>query len=274
MEKLLDKLNDLWVEAGLKLIYVIIIWFVGTKLIKLLIKLIKKGRLFNKLDKSISSFLISFIKATLYTILVITIASVIGIPSTSIITLLGSAGVAIGLAMQGGLSNIAGGLVILIYKPFKVGDFIDTHTDSGTVKGISLFYTTLVTIDNKIISIPNGNLANSPTVNYSKETERRLEINIDVSYNNDIEKVKGVLNNIVNNDERINQNKDIFVRLTDYKDSSMIYTIRVWVASSVYWDTKFDLLEEIKKEFDKENISIPYNQLDVHFDTYKEMVDK
>ena len=203
MEKLLDKLNELWVDAGLKLIYVIVIWFIGAKLIKLLVKLIKKGRLFNKLDKSISSFLLSFIKATLYTILIITIASVIGIPSTSIITLLGSAGVAIGLALQGGLSNIAGGLVILVFKPFKVGDFVDTHADSGTIKSISLFYTTLITPDNKIISIPNGNLANSATVNYSKEKERRLDIDIDVSYDNDIELVKKTLNSIINKEKRI-----------------------------------------------------------------------
>ena len=272
MEKLLDKLNDLWVEAGLKLIYVIVIWFIGTKLIKLLVKLIKKGRLFNKLDKSISSFLLSFIRATLYTILIITIAGVIGIPSTSIITLLGSAGVAIGLALQGGLSNIAGGLVILIYKPFKVGDFVDTHADSGTVKSISLFYTTLVTPDNKIISIPNGNLANSATVNYSKEKERRLDISIDISYDNDIEHVKKVLNSIINKEKRINKEKEVFARLTDYKDSSMVYTIRVWVPSSDFWNTKFDLLEEMKKTFDKENISIPYNQLDVHIDNKE--VDK
>ncbi len=264
MEKLLDKLNDLWVDAGLKLIYVIVILFVGGKLIKLLIKLIKKGRGFNKLDKSVASFLLSFIKVTLNLLLIITIAGIIGIPSTSIITLLGSCGVAVGLALQGGLSNIAGGLIILAFKPFKVGDFIDTHTDSGTVKSISIFYTTLITPDNRIISIPNGNLANSSTVNYSKETDRRLDINIDVSYDNDIELVKKTLNNIVNKEKRINKEKDIFIRLTEYKDSSMVYTIRVWVSNSEIWNVKFDLLENIKKEFDKENISIPYNQLDVH----------
>ena len=139
MEKLLDKLNELWVDAGLKIIYVIVIWFIGSKLIKLLLRIIKKDKVFNKLDKSISGFLLSFVNITLYVVLIITIASVIGIPSTSIITLLGSAGVAIGLALQGGLSNIAGGIVILIFKPFRVGDFVDTHADSGTVKSISLF---------------------------------------------------------------------------------------------------------------------------------------
>ena len=266
MEKLLDKLNDLWVDAGLKLIYVIIILVVGGKLIKIITKLITKGRGFNKLDKSVSSFLLSFIKITLNIILLITIAGVIGIPSTSIITLLGSAGVAIGLAMQGGLSNIAGGLIILIFKPFKVGDYIDTHNDSGTVKNISLFYTTLITPDNKIISIPNGNLANSPSVNYSNEKERRLDIDLDISYDNSIDKVKKCLNNIIKKDKRIDQEKDVFIRLTEYKESSIQYTIRVWVLKDDYWNIKFDLLENIKNEFEKENISIPYNQLDVHID--------
>ena len=153
MDKLLDKLNDLWVDAGIKLIYVLVILIVGGKLIKLITKLITKGRAFKKLDKSVAGFLLSFIKVTLNIILLVILAGVIGIPSASIITLLGSAGVAIGLAMQGGLSNIAGGIVILIFKPFKVGDFIDTHTDSGTVKNISLFYTTLTTIDNRIIKL-------------------------------------------------------------------------------------------------------------------------
>lgn len=264
MEKLWDKLNDLWVDAGLKLIYVIIILIVGGKLIKIVTKLLKKGRGFNRLDKSVSSFLLSFIKVTLNVVLLVTIAGIIGIPSTSIITLIGSAGVAIGLAMQGGLSNIVGGITILIFKPFRVGDFIDTHTDSGTVKSISLFYTTLVTIDNRVISIPNGNLANSATVNYSKESERKLEIKMDVSYDNDIDLVKKTLTDLVKKDERIKQDKEIFVRLTNYKDSSMEYTIRVWVENSEYFNIRFDLLEAIKKEFDKKKINIPYPQLDVH----------
>ena len=266
MEKLLDKLNELWVDAGLKLIYIIVILFVGGKLIKLLTKLIKKGRAFNKLDKSVSSFLLSFLKTILNVILLITVAGIIGIPSTSIITLLGSCGVAIGLALQGGLSNIAGGLIILAFKPFKVGDYIDTHADSGTVKSISIFYTTLITPDNRIVSIPNGNLANSPLINYSKEKDRRLDIAIDVSYDNSIDDVLKCLKAIINKEKRVNKEKDIFVRLTNYKESSIEYTIRVWVDKDDFWNVKFDLLEDIKKEFDKENITIPYNQLDVHIE--------
>lgn len=266
MDKLLDKLNDLWVDAGLKLIYVLIILIVGGRLIKLITKLITKGRAFKKLDKSVASFLLSFIKVTLNIILLVIMAGVIGIPSASIITLIGSAGVAIGLAMQGGLSNIAGGIVILIFKPFKVGDFIDTHTDSGTVKSISLFYTTLTTIDNRTVSIPNGSLANSSSVNFSNEKERRLDINLDISYNNKIDDVKKSINSVLDKEKRINREKDVFVRLTDYKESSIEYTIRVWVLKEDYWDVKFDLLENLKEKFDKDGIVIPYNQLDVHID--------
>ena len=266
MEKLLDKLNELWVDAGIKLIYVIIILIVGGRLIKLITKLITKGRGFNRLDKSVSSFLLSFIKITLNILLIIIVAGIIGIPSTSIITLLGSAGVAIGLAMQGGLSNIAGGLIILIFKPFRVGDFLDTHTDAGTVKNISLFYTTLVTPDNRTINIPNGNLANSPSVNYSKESKRRLDIDLDVSYSNSIDDVKESIMKVLKKEKRIDQEKEIFVKLTEYKESSMKYTIRVWVDKDDYWPVRFDLLENIKSTFDKDGIKIPYNQLDIHID--------
>lgn len=266
MEKLLNKLNELWVDAGIKLIYVILILVVGGRLIKAITRLISKGKVFNKLDKSVSSFLLSFIKITLNILLWITVAGVVGIPSTSIITLLGSAGVAIGLAMQGGLSNIAGGLIILIFKPFKVGDYIDTHNDSGTVKDISIFYTTLITPDNRVVSIPNGTLANSPSVNYSNQKDRRLDIDFDISYNNKIDDVKTCINKVLDKEKRIIQDKEKFVRITNYKDSSICYTIRVWVLKDDYWNIKFDLLENIKKEFDKNNISIPYNQLDIHID--------
>ena len=139
MEKLLEKLNDLWVDAGIKLVYVLVILIVGGKLVKLITKLITKGRAYKKLDKSVASFLLSFIKVALNILLLVIMAGIIGIPSASIVTLIGSAGVAIGLAMQGGLSNIAGGIIILVFKPFKIGDFIDTHTDSGTVKAFLCF---------------------------------------------------------------------------------------------------------------------------------------
>lgn len=264
MENILNKLGDIGIDVGMKFLYTILILCIGMRLIKFSINLTKKSRLFNRIDKSLASFLLSFIKITLYVLLGVTIASMLGVPLTSMVTVLGSAGLAIGLALQGGLSNIAGGIIILLFKPFTVGDFVDTHVDSGTVKGISLFYTTLVTPDNKVISIPNGNLANQATVNYSKEITRRLDININVSYKNDIEEVKKILNNILEKEKRILKDKDIFVGLTDYEDSSLTYTIRIWVNKGDYFNVKFDLLEKIKKQFDDNKIEIPYQQLDVH----------
>lgn len=266
MEKLLERLNDLWVDAGIKLVYVLLIVIIGGRLIKLITKLITKSRVYKKLDKSVASFLLSFMKVALNVLLLVIMASVIGIPSASIVTLIGSVGVAIGLAMQGGLSNIAGGLIILIFKPFKVGDFIDTHTDAGTVTNISLFYTTLKTIDNRTISIPNGNLANSSSVNYSNELERRLDISLDISYQNKIDDVKKSIESVLSHEKRINREKDLFIRVTNYKESSMEYTIRVWVLKDDYWNIKYDLLENLKKKFDQDGIVIPYNQLDIHID--------
>lgn len=266
MEKLLDKLGDIGIDVGLKILYAGLILFIGSRLINFLIKITKKSRLFNRIDKSLASFLLSFIRITLYIVLFVTIASILGVPLTSIVTVLGSAGIAIGLALQGGLSNIAGGIIILFFKPFTVGDFIDTHVDSGTVKGISLFYTTLVTPDNKIISIPNGNLANQATVNYSKNDTRRLDIDVEVSYKNDINDVKKIINDILAKEKRLIKDQEVFVELTNYKDSSMTYTIRVWVNGADYFPVKFTILSEIKNEFDKNKISIPYPQLDVHIE--------
>lgn len=266
MEEVLTKLKDLAVTVGSKLIYAIIILLIGTKLIKLLIKLLQKEKLFKKLDDSVKSFLISAIKTVLYIVLFLTIASILGVPLTSMVTLLGSAGLAIGLSLQGGLSNIAGGLIILVFKPFKVGDFIDTHSDSGTVKDISIFYTTLTTPDNRNITIPNGNLANQAVVNYSHNPKRRLDIDVQVSYDNKPDDVIKCLEKIVSNQKTLLEGEQVFIKITDYKDSSVTYTIRVWVNNGDYWDTKFNILSDIKTEFTKNNISIPYNQLDVHIE--------
>ena len=267
MEKIIDKLLNLGVDVGLKLLYTIVLLVVGLKLIKWVLKLLKKSKLFQKIDESLASFVLSFIKILLYIVLFMTIASTLGVPLTSFITILGSAGVAIGLALQGGLSNIAGGIIILLFKPFQVGDFIDTHADSGTVKAINLFYTVLVTADNKVISIPNGNLANQPLVNYSKNELRRLDVDFAVSYKNDSSLVKDVLGKIIEDDRVvIEEGKEPFIAITNYLDSSVTYTVRVWVESSEYWNLKFYMLEKSKKMFEENNIEIPYPQIDVHIE--------
>lgn len=265
MQKIIDKLSGIGVDVVLKIVHALIILIVGLKLAKWLIKIYKKSRLYKKLDPSVATFSASALRIILDFIVFISFASMVGFPITSLVTILASAGLAVGMALQGGLSNIAGGIIILFYKPFSVGDFIDTHTDQGTVKSISIFYTTIATPDNKIVSIPNGNLANSPTVNFSREQKRRLDINMAVSYQNKIDDVKKVLNKVIDeNNEYIIDDEPVFVGITDYLDSSITYTIRVWVKPSEYLNVKTVLLEAIKKAFDDNKISIPYPQMDVH----------
>ena len=265
MDKIIEKLSGIGVDAVLTLIQAILVLIIGLKVSKWLVKLYKKTPLYKKLDASIATFLTSALRIVLDTVVFISFAGLIGFPLTSIITILGSIGLAIGMGLQGGLANIAGGIIILYCKPFSVGDFIDTHTDAGTVKSISLFYTTIVTLDNKTVSIPNGNLANSPTINYSKEQKRRLDIKIGVSYNNKIDDVKKVLQKVVDKEhDTIINDEPIFIGITDYLDSAINYEVRVWVKPSEFWNTKVRMLENIKKEFDKHNISIPFPQMDVH----------
>ena len=265
MDKIIDKLSSIGVDAVLTLIQAVLVLVIGLKVAKWLVKIFKKTKLYKKLDPSVATFLTSALRIILDTVVFVSFAGLIGFPLTSIITILGSVGLAIGMALQGGLSNIAGGIIILFYKPFSVGDYIDTHTDAGTVKSISLFYTTITTLDNKTVSIPNGNLANSPTVNFSKEQKRRLDIKIGVSYNNKIDDVKKVLQKVVDSEhETIINDEPIFIGITDYLDSAINYEVRVWVKPSEFWNTKVRMLENIKREFDKNKISIPYPQMDVH----------
>ncbi len=264
MEETVKKLIDIGVNSGIKILEAFLILWIGSKIIKLLLKGLRKGRLFNRIEKSLQSFLISFVSASLKIILYISVASFLGVPMTSLITVLGSAAVAIGLALQGGLSNLAGGVMILFFKPFQIGDYVDTHADSGTVTDISLFYTTLQTVDNRVVMLPNGSLVNNPLINYSKLKERRLDLTISVDYATDIDKVKQVITETALKDERIIKEKDIFVRLNEMADSSLNFVVRVWVKSEDYWPVSFDLKENIKKTLDKNKISIPFPQVDVH----------
>ena len=264
MEKISEELINSLIDVAKRGVIAIIILIVGFKLVNILLKAIKKGRGFNKLEKTAQSFLISILSVLLKSIVIITCAGELGIPMTSIITLVGSVGLALGLALQGGLSNIAGGVMIMIFKPFKVGDFIDNGTNSGTVREINIFHTVMSTYDNKMIVIPNGNLSNSVVVNYSKYPERLLDIPVSVDYKSDLETVKNVLNEIALNCQYRIDDKEILIALKAHSESSLDFTFRIWVNNSDYWKARFELLETIKNEFDKNNISIPFPQLDVH----------
>lgn len=264
MEKYIDKLIDLGINYGLKLLVCIIILIIGSKLINLLVKFLKKEHKFSKIDASVKSFLISFISASLKILLFITMLGILGIPMTSLITLLGSAAVAIGLALQGGLSNLAGGVMLLIFKPFKVGDYIEANGNEGTVKSITLFYTTIVTIDNRVIQIPNGGLSNSSITNYSTMKNRMINQIISVSYNSDIEKVKKVITDVINKLEFTLKDEPIMVRLKTHNTSSIDFVVRFWVLGADYWNSYFDFMEKVKIALSKNKIEIPYPQMDVH----------
>lgn len=263
-ENILGILINFATTFGIKLLGAIIFSVIGIKFTSWISKWIRTSQKFDKLDNSLRSFLSSFIKIVLYIIIIITVAMILGVPATSFITILASCGVAIGLALQGSLSNFAGGLMILFFKPFKVGDYIEASGESGTVAEISVVYTELLTPDNKRITVPNGTLTNSVIKNYSSESLRRVDLVFNVSYDSDDEKVKSIINDIINTHPKALKDPKPFVHLSEHSASSLSYTVRVWCENADYWTVYFDILETVKTAFDKNGISIPYPQMDVH----------
>ncbi len=252
-------------NLGLKLLAGIAILFFGRLLIKLILGLVNKGFSKSKVEKGVVSFSLSMIKGLLHIVLLIIIAQVLGVPTASLIALLGSAGLAIGLALQGSLSNFAGGVLIMVLKPFKVGDYIVTGSGEGTVTGIDIFYTRLKTTDNRVIVIPNGTLSNSAVTNVSKESTRRVDLKIPVSYSSDITVVRDVLKDIIaEQGDKVLEDKGIDIYVSEFGSSSVDIIYRFWVKSSDYWAVRFAVLERVKEKFETNGIEIPFNQLDVH----------
>ena len=234
--------------------------------VKWVMKLVRKSFEKSRLDPTVSSFLGSIINILLYVLIFITVISIIGIQVTSFVTLLGTAGVTLGLALQGSLSNFAGGVLILVLKPFVIGDYIreDTHGNEGTVVSIDIFYTRLRTYDGKVIVIPNGTLSNTSLTNLTKQEKRRIDLNIPVEYNVDLKQVKSLLTKILDQETMVLQEEPRNIVLDAFEDSSMTVLIHVWVKTEDYWQAKWSLMEQIKNVFDEEGIVIPFNQLDVH----------
>ena len=244
-EEIIKNLSIKSSDLLIKVLLALVVMIIGYRIISVLERRLKKPHKFSKLDASVKSFIISFVTIALKVLLMIIVLSIVGVPMASLVTIVGSCAVAIGLALQGGLSNIAGGLMILMFKPFKVGDFISSNGMDGTVKSITMFYTTLVTIDNKVIQLPNGGLSNSNIINYSANEKRRVDINMSVSYSSDIDKVKKVINGVINKHKLILEDEEKFVRLTKHDESALIFTLRVWVLTKDYWTVYFDLLEDM-----------------------------
>lgn len=247
-----------------KIIWILVILFLSKPFIKLIDKTISLIMDKYKVDPLLKTFLISLSHMITYIFIFFLLIGGIGIQATSLITILGTAGIAIGLALQGSLTNLAGGILILLFKPFYKGDFIESSSGSGIVDNIRILYTTITTFDNRKIIIPNGALANSPLTNLSRNPERRLDLTISVSYDSDIKLVKETLKNIADKHDKILHKRGYIIRLASHNASSLDFVFKVWTSTPNYWNVKFDLMEEVVLKFRENNIEIPYNKLDIY----------
>lgn len=238
--------------------------FIGIKLIKFLMNRFKRSKLYQKMDPGLASFMASGSRIVLYIILILMCFGVLGIETASFLALFTSGGVAIGLAFQGAVTNLAGGVMILLFHPFRVGDYIETAEIAGTVNAISVLYTVVLTPDNKRVTVPNGSLTNAAITNYSAEGQRRVELTFSVSYDCDIDKVKQILLSVAESDPKALKDPAPLARLKTQSASSLDFVLRVWCAPENYWDLYFDLNENVKKALDEAGMEIPFPQMDVH----------
>ena len=254
------------IKFGINVIIALIIFWIGKVLINIVLKICKRFFERTKMEVSVSKFLNSLIKVGLYIVLISVLLETVGIKTTSFVAVLGTASLAIGLSIQGSLSNFAGGVLILILKPFVVGDYIieSSSGKEGTVYKIDLFYTTLITLDNKKTVIPNGNLSNTSLTNITAFDTRRVDFEIGISYDSDIKKAREILEETAKKNDLVIKDKEIFSYVDNLDASQVTLGLRVWAKTSDYWTVKYDLTEAIKNELDANNIEIPFNQLVVH----------
>ena len=264
LSNLIDTVISWTTTSGIRLIIALIIMLVTYKVINALSKKIEKKALKKNVDKTIVKTLSYIVKVALKCVIAISLVGYVGIDTSGIAALVTSLGVCAGLAVNGALSNLAGGVLLIITRPFKVDDYIEAQGYSGTVEDIHITYTRLRTTDNKVVYLPNGNLSTGNIVNYSEKETRRVDLTFSIGYENDIEKAKEVILNVCNSHELILKDTAPTARVSAHSDSSIDITVKVWTKNSDYWTVKYDLLETVKVAFDKEKIEIPYNQLDVH----------
>lgn len=257
-------LLDAFVNALPSIVIAIIVLIVGLIFTKISVKLMTKGLSKTKLDLTVVKFTTQVVKIVLYVLLITIVLSLIGIPSTSIITVIGTAGVAIGLALQNSLSNVAGGFMLMITKPFKIGDYIISNGVEGTVSQISILHTQLNSSTNQVILIPNGLALNAVVINNSQNEERRVDLDFSISYNDDFELARNTITEIIKAHEKVDKEKEIFVRMSEHGDSAIIIKSRCWCRNEDYWQVHFDLIEQVRAAFIEKNIEIPFNQLDVN----------
>ncbi|MBQ1973754.1 MAG: mechanosensitive ion channel [Paraprevotella sp.] len=264
IQQLIQQLINWGVEAGKSILAATLIFIIGRFIISIINKMVRRILIRHNVEPSIRTFIRSFVNILLTVMLIVSIVSALGVNTTSFAALLASAGVAIGMALSGNLQNLAGGLIILLFKPYKVGDYIDAESASGTVKEIQIFHTILTTPDNKEIYVPNGALSSGAVTNYNRNDTRRLSWTISIEYGEDVEKVKKVLTDLVLADERVLKDPAPFVALQALSASSVDILLRAWVASSDYWAVNFDMNQRIYEEFNKQGIEFPFPQLTIH----------
>lgn len=265
IRKFLTELPEKILALGIRILLALLVFLIGSQIIKFIRKIVRKSMTRANADTGVMQFVDSFIKATLYVILVFMIATSFGVDAASIIALLGSAGVAIGLAVQGSLSNFAGGVLLLLLKPFKVGDYIiDDAGHEGTVNEIQIFYTRLVTPDNKRIVLPNGALSNNSITNVTAAQMRRMDVIVSISYGSDIKTAKEVLMKVLEEDEAVLKDKDRLVFVDQLAESSVNLDVRCWFKNEDFWPGKWRITENCKYALDQAGIEIPYPQMDVH----------
>ncbi len=255
------------VEFGIKVVLAILAFYIGGKVIKWLLKVLKRSLERINVDKGVVQFAGSLSKFFLYAFLIFNIGISFGVKESSVAALLGTAGVTVGLALQGGLANVAGGVMLLLFKPFQVGDYIIQNQQNGcegTVSKIEICYTTLLSMDNKHIVIPNGTLSNSTIINVTARDQRKLEVKVGISYESSIQDAKNILETLIREDPDTLENEEMVVFVDELADSAVIVGFRVWVPTESYWAAKWRLNQRIKEEFDAKGIVIPYPQMDVH----------
>ncbi len=263
-EEIIEEIVSAILQLGLKILLALVIYWVGKFIINSLYRFVQKALSRKKIDQSVNTFVLSLVRVVLMLLLIVMIIGVLGINTSSFVALFASAGVAIGMALSGTLQNFAGGVMILLFKPYKVGDFIEAQGVSGTVREIQIFNTLLATSDNKTIIIPNGKLSNEMVTNYTKAGTRRIEWVFGISYGDDFQKAKELLDSYIAEDKRILTDPAPMVALSNLADSSVQVTARAWVAASDYWSVLYDMNERVYREFGKYGLSFPFPQMDVH----------
>ena len=264
MRTILDKFIEWCASTVGTIVWALIVWVIGKKILKALLKVLGKALDRSRLDDGVTKFMLSLSRFAGNVVLVIMIIDILGFDTTSFIAVLGSAGIALGMSLQGSLANVAGGILILLFKPFAVGDYIVAGGYEGNVTTIDLLYTKLITIDNKMVTIPNGTLSNSSIVNVASQPQRRLDIQIGIGYSSDLKLAKRLLLDAMNKQAGVLTDKDIMVVVKSLDDSCVTLETRCWVMTSDYWNVRFALLEGYKETFDDNGIEIPFNQMDVH----------